>query len=163
MIAGPCGEARHTAFRCDELRPAFALNLGALASLPVASMQRGVPLQRAATRRPQPTGCCSKEDAEQDDQWVKAKVEVVGVADVSDQDADTSRASQANIPTKSARQRRVDAFFDGFDNELRLRRAREQDAVVKEMARMREMEEGKHGGWDAGKGSSTQCHAAVDE
>ena len=161
MIAGPCGEARHTAFRCDELRPAFALNVGSLGSR--ASMQRGVPVQRAATRRPQPTGYRSKVDAGQEDQWVQAKVEVVGVADVSDQDADTSSGSELDTPTKSARQKRVDAFFDGVDNELRLKRAREQEAVVKKMARMRALEEDKHGGGNAGKGSSAQGRAAVDE
>ena len=151
MIAGPCGDARHTASRCEELRPAFALN--SLARM--ASMQQGVPVQRAATRRPHPIGCCSKEDAGQENQWVQAKVEVVGVYDVSDQGADTSK--------KRERKRRVDAFFDGLDNELRLKRAREQEAVVKKMARMRALEEEKHGGGNAGKGSSAQGRAAVDE
>jgi len=48
---------------------------------------------------------------------------------------------QRDTGMKSARQRRVDAFFEGIDNEMRLKRAREQEAVVEKMARQRALEE----------------------
>ena len=140
VIAGSCGEAVQ-AFSCGSLRP--AVHVGVLASFPSSFPPRGV--QRAATRpRGQESASCwSTEDGDEDDQWIASEVEVMGVDGVPSpgQTGGGAGPPQRDTGMKSARQRRVDAFFEGIDNEMRLKRAREQEAVVEKMARQRALEE----------------------
>ena len=78
------------------------------------------------------TASCDGLGGEANDQWHAVEVEILGI-EGPHAGAQAEAGAQGREGNTCARQKRVDAFFDRLEDNVRIQRARDQEQILREM------------------------------